>query len=92
MSVENLVEAVSAAIGAAAIVVGATHRLWASREIRQQAAFRKAVQLIVDASVAEVINRQIDFEVRQGRHLDRQDTAIAELRKRIDQLGRRRDH
>lgn len=54
-------------------------RYWRGREKRQQVAFRKAVQEIVDTSIADVINRQIAFEIRQGRHLDRQDRAIAAL-------------
>lgn len=92
MSTESLVEAVSAAIGAAAIVGGTMRRFWSGREARQEAAFRKAVQEIVDESVADVIRRQTEFEKRQGRHLDRQDRAIGELKRHIELLGRNRDH
>jgi hypothetical protein len=82
--VEGLVEALSAGIGAAAVVGEASRRFWRRREVQQQAAFRKAVQQIVDESVADVIARQAQFERRQGQHLDRQDRAIAELRKAVD--------
>lgn len=82
--VDGLVEAVSAGIGAAAIVGGASRRFWTRRETRQQAAFRTAVQQVVDESIADVIARQTQFERRQGQHLDRQDRAIAELRKAMD--------
>lgn len=92
MSVEGLIEAVSAAIGAAAIVGGTMRRYWTTREVRQEVAFRQAVQQIVDTSVTIVLHRQENFEKRQGRHLDRQDRAIADLRARIDQLGRQRDN
>lgn len=80
MNLESLVEAVSAAVGASAIVGGTMRRYWRGREARQERAFRRAVQEIVDASVADVIKRQIQFERRQGQHLDRQDRAIAALR------------
>lgn len=83
MNPESLVEAVSAGIGAAAIVGGTMRRYWRGREERQERAFRRAVQEIVDTSVADVINRQIAFEIRQGRHLDRQDRAIADLRRAV---------
>lgn len=83
MNPEGLVEAISAAIGASAIVGGTMRRYWRGREHRQQEAFRRAVQQIVDASVADVIRRQTLFEHRQGQHLDRQDRAIADLRRTI---------
>lgn len=84
MNVDGLVEAVSAGIGAAAVVGGASRRFWTRREARQQAAFRGAVQQIVDESIADVLARQEAFERRQGQHLDRQDRAIADLRRAVD--------
>jgi hypothetical protein len=84
VNVEGLVEAVSAGVGAAALVAGASRRFWTRREARQQAAFRAAVQQVVDESIADMIARQTQFEHRQGAHLDRQDRAIAELRKAVD--------
>jgi hypothetical protein len=87
--VEGLVEAVSAGVGAAAVVGGASRRFWTRREVRQQAAFRRAVQQIVDESISDMITRQTQFERRQGQHLDRQDRAIAELRKAVDRKGGR---
>lgn len=84
MNVESLVEAVSAGIGAAAVVGGASRRYWTRREARQQTAFRKAVQQIVDESIADVLTRQAAFERRQGQHLDKQDRAIASLRRAVD--------
>jgi hypothetical protein len=66
---------------------------WSRREIRQQRAFRAAVQAIVDQSVSDVITRQADFERRQGAHLGRQDHDIAALRAEVRGRGRgvRRD-
>lgn len=84
MNVESLVEAVSAAAGAAVVVGESSRRYWSRREARQQAAFAQSVRRIVDEALAPVIKRQADSERRQGQHLDRQDRAIAELRKAID--------
>ena len=82
----------SAAGGAAASAV-ALRGWWSRREIRQQRAFRRAVQDIVDASVSDLAGRQREFERRQGAHLDRQDQAIAALRAEMRGRGRgvRRD-
>lgn len=83
-------EAVSAGAGAAVVVGGVMRRYWRGREDRQQAQFRRAVQDIVDASISDVITRQASFEKSQGQHLDRQDKAIAELRRALE-LPRRRN-
>ena len=92
MNIDGLIEAVSAGIGAAVVVGGAMRRYWHGRENRQQAAFTRSVEAIVDAKIAEVLARQTAFEQRQGRHLDRQDRAIADLRKAVDkQRGQRHD-
>lgn len=70
------------------MAVGETsRRYWSRREARLQAAFRRAVQAIVDESIADVIRRQTEFERRQGQHLDRQDKAIADLRRLITRKG-----
>lgn len=91
MDVESLVEAVSAGAGAAVVVGSAMRRYWRGRETRQQAQFEQAVQRIVDKSVSGIITRQRQFEERQGRHLDRQDKAIDEIRHTVKALdGRRR--
>lgn len=87
MNVEGLVEASSAAAGAAVVVAEASRRYWSRREARIAAAFRRDVQAIVDESIADVIRRQTEFERRQGQHLDRQDKAIAELRRIITRKG-----
>lgn len=79
MDVISLVEAVSAGAGASVVTGGAARRYWTRREVRQQAAFRRAVQAVVDASVTELIARQAAFEHRQGRHLDRQDRKLDQL-------------
>jgi hypothetical protein len=84
LNVEGLVEAASAGIGAAVVAVESTRRYWARREARQQAAFRAAVKAIVDDAMLDVIHRQAEFERRQGKHLDRQDQAIAELRRVVE--------
>lgn len=80
MNLDSSVEAISAAAGAAVVVGEASRRYWTRREIRQQAAFRAAVQQIVDESIGDVIKRQANFERRQAAHLDRQDAAIERLR------------
>jgi hypothetical protein len=81
---EGLVEAVSAGVGAA-VAVGATmRRYWTARERRQQAAFKLAVELIVDRKTEQILSRQVQFEQRQGRHLDRQDRAIADIRRIVE--------
>lgn len=91
MSAESLVEAVSAGIGAAAIMGSAMRRYWRGRETRQQAEFERSVQRIVDKSVSGIITRQRQFEERQGRHLDRQDKVIDEIRHTVRALdGKRR--
>lgn len=87
MNVESLVEAVSAGVGAAAIVGTSMRSYWTRREARQQAAFRRAVQQIVDESMAEVLGRQTEFERRQGRHLDRQDETLRRLGLLITRLS-----
>lgn len=81
-------EAVSAGAVAAIGVGGVMRRYWRRREDRQQVAFAAAVGRIVNAKAAELTARQIAFEDRQGRHLDRQDIAIAALRGEIKQLRR----
>lgn len=81
--IEGVIEAASAAAGAAVVVGEASRRYWTRRELRQQAGFRAAVQAIVDESIRHLINRQAEFERRQGQHLDRQDRAIEQLRKAI---------
>jgi hypothetical protein len=91
VNIDGAVEAASAATGAALGVGAVMRRYWTRREARQQAGFRQAVQDIVDASIADMIGRQVDFERRQGRHLDRQDLAIAALRRDIKQVQRRID-
>jgi biopolymer transport protein ExbB/TolQ len=83
-NLESLVEAVSAATGTAVVVGGVTRRFWVRRETRQQVAFRRAVQDIVDESVADVLRRQAEAERRQGQHLDRQDKAIERLRRLVE--------
>lgn len=90
MDVESLVEAVSAGAGAAVAVGTVMRRYWRGRETRQQAEFRKAVQQIVDESVADVISRQVQFERRQGEHLDRQDRVIDEIRRAVRGTGGQR--
>lgn len=83
MNVEALVGTVSAAAASAVVTGEAVRRYWARREARQQTAFRRAVQQIVDESMADVISRQADFERRQGQHLDRQDKTLQELRQLV---------
>ena len=78
----------SAAGGAAASVV-ALRGWWSKREIRQQRAFRRAVQDIVAESVSDLQRQQAEFERRQGAHLDRQDQAIGALRAELRGRGRR---
>lgn len=87
MNWEGLVEAVSAGVGAAAVVGTAMRSYWTKREARQQAAFRRAVQQIVDVSMADVLTRQIAFEDRQGKHLDRQDQALRTIYRLVKQNG-----
>lgn len=89
MNVLGLVEAVSAGAGSAVVVGGAFRRYWTRREARQQAAFRRAVQDIVDQSVNDVLARQRDFEKRQGRHLDAQDRKLDALAALIDRNTQR---
>lgn len=91
MNIEGLTEAISAGIGAAVAVGAAMRHYWSSREIRQQIAFRRSVEQIVDAKTAEILERQRDFETRQGQHLNRQDIAIAAMRRDIRHL-RNRNH
>jgi len=64
-------------------------RYWTRRQAHDQAAFAAAVGRIVDIKVAELVARQNAAETRQGRHLDRQDLAIAALRRDIRQMQRR---
>ena len=83
MNWENAVEAISAAIGAAAVVGAAMRSYWTRREARQQAAFKRSVQAIVNESVAELLSRQAAFEYRQVQHLNRQDRAIEMIRRAL---------
>lgn len=87
MNVIGLAEAVSAGAGSAVVVGGAFRRYWTRREARQQAAFRRDVQDIVDQSVMDVLARQRDFEKRQGRHLDAQDRKLDALTALISRHG-----
>ena len=89
MNIEGLVEAASAGVVAAIGVGGVMRRYWHRREHRQQDAFTAAVGRIVTFKVAELAARQVEFEQRQGRHLDRQDLAIAALRHDIKAIQRR---
>ena len=91
MAIEGLVEAVSAGVGAAVAVGTVMRRYWTARERRQQQAFTRAVELIVNRKAEQVIARQVAFEIRQGRHLDRQDRAIADLRNAIETHRGRHD-
>lgn len=61
-------EAVAAGTGSA-IGVAALARRW----------FRHAVKDVVDESVGELIERQVEFERRQGAHLDRQDARLQRI-------------
>lgn len=89
VNIESLVTASSAAVGAGLGVGAVMRRYWTRRETRQQAAFAAAVGRIVDIKAAELVARQQAFEDRQGRHLDRQDIAIAALRGEVKQIRRR---
>lgn len=89
MNIEGLVEAASAGIGAAVAVGAAMRHYWTARELRQQIAFRHSVEQIVDAKTAEILERQREFETRQGQHLNRQDIAIAAMRRDIRHLRSR---
>lgn len=82
-------EAASAGVVAAVTVGGVMRRYWRRREDRQQVAFAAAVGRIVDAKAAQLVARQVAFEDRQGRHLDRQDIAIAAMRRDVKQIQRR---
>ena len=86
VGLQGLVEAASGAVVASVTVAEASRRYWTRREARQQVAFRAAVQQIVDEAMAPVLARQVDTERRQGKHLDRQDTAIAQIRADIAML------
>lgn len=76
----SLTEATAAGVGAALATGESLRRYFYRRELRQQAEFRSAVQHIVDEALAPVIARQVG----QGAHLDRQDAAIAALRRAVD--------
>lgn len=95
MDVPTLISAAATGAGSAVVVGGAFRRYWSRREIRQQAAFRRAVQAVVDAAISEVIVRQDAFEARQRQHLDRQDRKLdalaAEVRGRGPVKGARGD-
>lgn len=84
-------EAASAGLVAAVTAGGVMRRYWRRREDRQQAQFTAAVGRIVAIKAAELVARQQAFEDRQGRHLDRQDIAIAALRGEVKQIRRRID-
>jgi len=64
VNVASLVEAVSAGIGASAIVGSGLHRYWRKREVRQQAEFEAAVSRIVDAKIGES-EKRIMAAIRQ---------------------------
>lgn len=81
-------EAASAGVVAAVTVGGVMRRYWRRREDRQQVAFAASVGRIVDAKAAQLVARQVAFEERQGRHLDRQDIAIAALRREVKLMRR----
>lgn len=72
-------EAVAAGAGSS-VAVGALARRW----------FRKAVQDVVDDSIADVIRRQADAERRQGAHLDRQDARLERIEQQLAAAVRRR--
>lgn len=86
MDAWGIVSAAGSAAGGAAATGAVLRGWWSRREVRQQRAFRRAVQEVVDASVTDILARQREFERRQGAHLDRQDQAIARLHDRL--LGR----
>lgn len=65
-------EAIAAGTGAS-VTIAALARKW----------FRKAVQDVVNESVADVIRRQGEFERRQGRHLDRQDERLERIERKL---------
>jgi hypothetical protein len=69
---EDAIVTVSSVVGSAA-VVGAAGRRW----------FRGMVQDIVDDSIADVLRRQTEFERRQGKHLDRQDTRLERIERLV---------
>lgn len=81
-----MVEAVSAGAGSAVVVGGVMRRYWTRRETRQAREFRRAVQAVVDESVADMIRRQAEFEKRQGQHLDRQDARLLRIEHKLDRL------
>ena len=91
VNIEGLVEATSAGIVAALGVGTGMRHYWTRRELRQRAAFARDVGRIVDIKVGELVARQAAFEDRQGRHLDRQDLAIAAMRRDIKQIKGRMD-
>lgn len=93
MDAWGIVSAAGAALGGSAATGAMLRGWWSRRELRQQRAFRRAVQDIVDVSVRDVLQRQAEFERRQGAHLDRQDQAIDALRAEVRGRGRsmRRD-
>lgn len=92
MNIATLVGTLSGAASAAVVVGAATRGYWTRREARAQAAFTQAVQRIVDASMATVIQRQTEFERRQGRHLDKQDRELIRLRTLIEERTEPRGH
>jgi hypothetical protein len=75
---EAPVEAVAAGVAAAVTLVTLARH-----------GFRHAVQDIVKTSQAELIKRQIDFETRQGQHLDRQDQRLERIERKLNQANRR---
>lgn len=70
-------EAVASGTGAS-IGVAAVARRW----------FRRAVQDVVDESVADVLRRQREFERRQGAHLDQQDVRLTRIEAKLDRRWR----
>jgi hypothetical protein len=84
---EGLVEAIGAGVTSAAVVGTALRSYWTRREARNQQAFRRAVQQIVDESLAGVHRRQIEAERRQGKHLDRQDETLKRLGTLIETIA-----
>jgi hypothetical protein len=69
---ENVMSAVSAGIGAVA-VVSVSYRRWLVRQ----------VQSIVDTSVADVLRKQSELEDRIMKHLTRQDVTINRIFRKL---------
>jgi hypothetical protein len=76
----DLVVIVCTILGTGAALAEFLRRALKAREVR----FRYAVQQIVNASISDVLARQVAFEDRVGKHLDRQDRALDALRRKLD--------